>query len=249
MAPDQVVLDPPYIYKTGTPEEVTWFPLPPSYVLFDHGTYYGIWLLHDEPPESREYTASSSQRVYHQRPDLRYSYRDWQAANAVDAEVTHDIMVQHHHDDRKRIECELAVISALREAGMAADTIKLVFKEQAIGDPYRPTGSLIGSLTMADELLRDVMRHEDQLLTWTDGYELWFNLANVIRWWYASRRERGQRILPERELRALLRSNPGGYWLGQTYKPDENNRGWMMFGVDLELAKKVGVIEDANKEG
>jgi hypothetical protein len=242
------VIEQPYIFRTGeTLEQVTWFALPPSYVLFDHGQFYAFWLLNDAPPEQVEYTASSSQRIYRERPDLRFDYKDWLQASRVDEETIYRIMTQFFVKTPDRTERELAVISHLRKLGVSPEAIELVFREQAVGDPYREVGSLIGSLSLADQLLVDVFTHADQIITWTDDETFWFNLTSAVRWWYPYRRGQGKRILPEKELRALIKSNPGGYWLGRTFKPYEDIMS-PMYGVDVVLARRMGVIKDGNEE-
>jgi len=237
----------PYAHTVGDdPEQLCWFPLAPSYLLFDGGAYHALWLL-DDDVGAEEYTAGSSCCVYRSRPDLRYTSEDWIAAGRVSERIVWRIMTEYPLDDIKKTERELAVISALRKAGMSQGGIFKVFQEQAIGDSYRGTCSLIGSLTMADELLRDALGHPSEFVHWTNGYEFWFNLTSALRWWYPYRRERGKRILPEDELKALLKGGVGGYWLGFARRKVEGVV-FTMVGADLELARRMGVIGDGNKE-
>ena len=234
-------IEKPYAHTVrDDPEQLCWFPLAPSYVTFDGGLYHALWLL-DEDVGAEEYTASSSCRIYRSRPDLRYTLNDWVAAKQVDEKIVWRIITEYPLDNLKRTERELAVISALRKAGMSRDGIAQVFQEQAVGDPYRDTCSLIGSLTTADELLQDALEHPAKFAHWTDGHEFWFNLTSVLRWWYHYRRDQGKRILPEEELRALLKGNCGGYWLGFAKKRAEGTF-FDMVGADLELARRTGVI-------
>lgn len=231
----------PYAHSAGDdPEQLCRFPLAPSYFIFDGGLYHAIWLL-DEGVGAEEYTASSNCRVYRERPDLRYTLADWEAAKRIPEKIVWRIITEYPLDNLKKTERELAVISALRKAGMSQEGVALVFQEQAIGDAYRDTCSLIGSLTMVDELLRDALEHPAEFAHWSNGYEFWFNLTSVLRWWYPYRRGQGKRILPENEMGALLKGNCGGYWLGFAYKRAGDSTLYMV-GADLERAKRTGVI-------
>ena len=238
------MLTPPYTFKIGKARDVTRFPLPPSYLLRESMQFCAVWLLADGPDDLPEYTVGSNAEFYIERPDLRYSYADWQAACKVEDDVITLIMMQHH--GRFKAGRELAVIGSLRKAGLSREAIATVFKEQAIGDPYRPTGSLIGSMTLADELLHDLYAHRNEdAFAWAgDKHTFWFNLVSAVQWWYTYRRQNGLRILPEKELRALIAANPGGFWLKRRQARVHNGVKYWMFGADVELARNLGVIRD-----
>ena len=243
MARALMKLERPYVFRTRkTAEDACWFPLPPSCVLFDHKMYYAFWLVDEE--HDYEYTASGNCRFYLERLDLRYSYADWFAASLVADDIVARIMTQSLVPNAETKRRELDVIAILRKAGMSQDAIRIIFREQAIGDQYRDTGSLIGSLSMADELLQDVLAHYEiaGFPYWKDKHTFWFNLTGALRWWYPHRRQVGLRILPENELRALLKTNPGGYWLGKKVKRAGGEHVWTMWGVDLKMAQDTGGI-------
>ena len=225
---------------------VTHFALAPSIVLQQAGQWCAIWLLEDESPETKPFTiVGRPPHIVRQKLDLRYTYRDFKAASHIADDILQRILTRPEADDKSRTERELAVITALRKGRVSSAAIKSIFAEQPIGDPYHDTGSLIGSLTMVDELVMDVVQHYKtaNFRCKRAGDILWFNLASVLRWWYPKRREDGLRILPEQEMQKLLRSQEETYILDCSYKRDKEVS-WWMYGIDLEEAKRLGVIRN-----
>jgi len=239
-----------FIWRVAeTSEEATRFPLPPSVVAKVDNEYHAIFLLLDAPPESKEYNAGSNYRVLHWRPDLKYHYADYQAACQVEEEITLRILTRMMQPGPMRTQRELAVIVALHQVGMSEEAIELIFKEMPIGDPYRNMGSLIGSLTMLDELVRDVYNNwqKSKFASYRDVGELWFHLPSALRWWYKERRKKGLRVLPKREMVELLKlqmRTVDEYYIMPLATKVCGGTQWKMWGIDLERARELGVIEE-----
>lgn len=242
-----------YIWKIADNcEEAIRFALPPSVVMKVGNQCHAFWLLADAPPEPKRYafTAGGRRHVLRWRPDIRYKYRDYVAAGQLPEEVLLRILAQSDKRRTVRTERELFVIGELRKAGVSVEAIEIIFKEQPIGDYSRDSGSLIGSLTMVDELVQDVVKHhkEDRFAFYEEKGMLWFNVLSVLRWWYPKRRRDGLRILPEKELYMLLKSQSQetasgmGHYLVYGVKAYKKTV-WHMYGIDLEEARRVGVID------
>jgi len=238
-----------YIWRTADScEELIHFALAPSVVL-QMGKWHAFWLLEDAPPEPQRFAFTAGGRRPHVvrcKLNLKYKYRDFEAANRVPEETVQRILAQPETSARRNTERELEVIATLRKCGMSSEGIKAIFQEQAIGDPYRDIGSMLGSLTMVDELTQDIVQHyETAGFHYNhDGVILWFNLASVLRWWYPKRRGDGLRALPQKEMAALLNAQAqkiGSYILSGGKKWHANVC-WRMHGIDLEIAKGLGVI-------
>jgi len=191
------------------------------------------------------------------RPDLIYRGRDVWAASLVNRQVIELILSRPPVMGRTgqgvldRVEGELEVILALREAGLSTGTIELIFAEQPIGDPYRPVSSPVGALTLVDVFASWVLTAVRENMA-DFPYEirpniLWFSLSQAATDWLQARRLSGETALSAPELsRAAAETSQSvslgrGYYFVGPMKTKLGRTTHNAFGIDLNLACRAGL--------
>ena len=106
----------------------------------------GTWNLKKEEPVLAQ--------VIRARPDLRYTVQDLLAATKVRKDIKRKVLLATVDKGKSRSERDWAVIRALKGHGMSDDTIRVIYREQAVGDKARERdgeGYLARTLAKVDQ--------------------------------------------------------------------------------------------------
>lgn len=258
----------PRLYaKRGTDlDAVLLTPFAPTAVVEWRPQYIAFWVTRDEWPANETgpefYSvpgAELTSRLLSLTPGLVYTRSDveasWKVAPPLVSVIRGGIAAP---DGQSRTRRELAVIHALRQAGVSPTGISQVFDQQPIGDPYREIGSVVGHWTILDALVQDVLDYLDEgkFLAVDDGEGVvWFYLPGVLNWWYRHRHEQALPILPELEMRLLLDAqnierSPGvGHYMHEACARRVPGAGSIMVrGIDLKAAARIGITRKGKHE-